>query len=49
MIFETKPHTVAGALALLRFVADYGDRYGLGYVDAESAIRNAVAVLELEA
>jgi hypothetical protein len=48
-VLETKPRTVAGALALLRFVADYGDRYGLGSVDAECAIRNAVAVLEREA
>jgi hypothetical protein len=49
VIFETKPCTVAGALALLRFVADYGDQFTLGYVNAESAIRNALTVLEREA
>lgn len=39
--------TKAGALALLRFVADFVDEWGTGDVaDTGDAIRNAAAVLE---
>jgi hypothetical protein len=46
-ILATEPNTRAGALALLRFVADFVEEWGTGDVaDAGGAIRNAVAVLE---
>lgn len=51
MVIE--PTSRAGALALLRFIAEFVDEWGVGdgaaAADAADAIRNALAVLEREA
>ncbi len=45
-IFACEPRTAAGALALLRFVADHAANFSADYVDTAGAIRRAVAVIE---
>ena len=47
VIFACEPRTAAGALALLRFVADYMDSLCGNDVDTSGAIRRALAVFEL--
>jgi hypothetical protein len=46
--FSINPRIAAGALALLRFVAENGSAYAMG-PEAPAAILRAVAVLEREA
>ena len=45
-IFACEPRTAAGALALLRFVADHAANFSADYVDTAGAIRRALEVLE---
>ena len=45
-IFACEPRTTAGALAQLRFVADYAANFYSDYMDTAGAIRRALEVLE---
>jgi hypothetical protein len=45
-IFACEPRTTAGALALLRFVADHAANFSADYFDTAGAIRRALEVLE---